>query len=210
MNKSLSPSIGCSVPPRAAALDPLDEARIDLEALGVQLVLLDPLRADRRERTRTDVQGQKPVLDSALVQTREQRGIEVQTGGRRRDRAGHARKYRLIALRVARVGNALDVRRQRRLAMLRDVIRDVAVERKLEQRVVARNDERPCAAGELYLGTDGGFVTRSDLRPEAPRSEDSLEQELDASAGRLPAEQPRRQHASVVQHEQVVGRKQLR
>ena len=104
----------------------------------MQLVILDALGADRLERSRADVQREERALDAARLERREQRGVEVQPRGRRRDRARRAPEHRLVALAVARLGRALDVRRQRHLAVLAPERCGVAVERELDEALVAR------------------------------------------------------------------------
>ncbi len=52
------------------------------------------------------------------------------------------------------------------------------------------------------------LVAGADHRERERRLDDALDQRLDAPAGRLASEQPRLQHARVVEHEQVAGHEQ--
>ena len=52
------------------------------------------------------------------------------------------------------------------------------------------------------------LVAGADHRERERRLDDALDQRLDAAAGRLASEQPRLQHARVVEHQQVAGHEQ--
>ena len=52
-----------------------------------------------------------------------------------------------------------------------------------------------------------GLLADAELRARFVRAGDALDQDLDRTAGFLAAEQPRRQHAGVVEHQQIAGRR---
>jgi hypothetical protein len=102
---------------RARAHDRRRRRRAHLVALAVHDVLGDALGAHRLERAGADVQRHRGALDAARGERGEQLGVEVQRRSRRRDRARPLGEDGLVARAVARVVGALDVRRQRHVAM---------------------------------------------------------------------------------------------
>ena len=203
MKSRLSPANGASLPPRAAvssartlvvptattrpprARQRSTAAHVSADTsqpFGVQLVVLDALRAHGRERAGADVQRQERALDAARRERVEHRRIEVQPRRRRRDGARRAREHGLVALAVRGVGRARDVRRQRRLAVRFEERHDVAVELDLRELAGARDDARPRAAGQLDVAARQRLVARAQVHERAARPEQPLEQQLDAPA----------------------------
>ncbi len=134
----------------------------------------------------------------------------MQAGRRRRDGARRAREHGLVTLAVARIRRALDVRRQRHFAVLAPKRSGIAIERELDEAVVARVDARAPPAVELDLGAGLRHVARTQLHEHAAGTEKALEQQLDASAARRAlAAKARRQHASVVADEQVARMQEI-
>ena len=130
---------------RARARDRRRGGGADLEALAVHDVLGEALAAHRLERAGADVQRDRRALDAARAQRREQLGVEVQRRGRRRDRAGPLGEHGLVALDVVAFVGALDVGRQRHVAVA------------LEQAPAARRESA------------GGTANRRCPRGRAPR-----------------------------------------
>ena len=81
--------------------------------LAVHLMRVDIQRAHRRKGACADMQRDERAADLARLRCRKYRVIEVQAGGRRGDRAQCARIHCLIALLIAILRRAVNVRRQR-------------------------------------------------------------------------------------------------
>jgi hypothetical protein len=200
---------GHDAPARGAATrDCFAGRRRHLQPFRMQLVILDALRSNGRESTRADVQRQKRVLDAELRERSELRTIEMQTCGRRGHGARRARIHGLVAFAIRLARDARDVRRQRHLAVGFEKRHDVAVELELKQRAVAPDHARARFAGQLELAARLRLVTGLELEERAPGAEQALEQQLDAPAARLLRLQPGRQHARIVQHEQIAASEQ--
>jgi hypothetical protein len=126
MKMSVSPVIGCSVPPRAAdssarsAVVPTATMRppaarvasdgghgpgADLEPLAVHAVLGDALHAHRLEGAGADMQRHARLLHAALLQRLQQRLVEVQRRRGRRHGSGTVGEDGLVArLVLGRIG----------------------------------------------------------------------------------------------------------
>ena len=88
------------------------------ETLAVHAMLRQIFALDRLERARTHVQGEVRERDAARLQACQHRLVEMQSRGRRSDRARIARIDGLVAFAVVFVGGTLDVRRQRHFAVV--------------------------------------------------------------------------------------------
>ena len=82
---------------------------------------------------------------------------------------------------------------------------EVGVEREVEQIAFPLPDRRDGPAVEIDPRAGSRAAAGADLEPARPRIEQSLEQQLDSPARLFPPGEPGRQHASVVQHQQVPG-----
>ena len=166
--------------------------------------------------------------DAALPEPADELRREMQSGGRRGDRAVVVREHGLIVGAIARVGRAprRDVGRQRHVAPLLD--------RLVEHGTMEREGERHLAA--LALVFDGGielaeeahlalFAEAHDVaggeplgRPHegapARAVEAPVQRRLDGGLGGAAADaaalQPRRNHLGVVDDERVTGLQQVR
>ena len=175
-----------------------------LVALGVHQVLLERLGAQRLEGARAHMQRDARRARCPRGQRRQQRRIEMQAGGRRGDRARYARPEALVALAVAIAGRPLDIGRQRHLAVPLEEGRPPAAAvppprtapcRAMQSRPGRRRSAAPCRARTALLSRSCTSARRSPER--------ALEQQLDAPAGGLARRQPRRQHARIVEHQQI-------
>ena len=139
-------------------------------------------------------------------------GVEMQRRRRRGDRARPLGEHGLVALDVLAVVGAVDVGRQRHVA--------VALEQFQRLGRKAQAKERGVAAGAAeHLGVEGvgeaddaaGLrrLARAHLRDHDAVGLDALDQRLDRAAARLDAEQARLDHRRVVDDEQVAGAQQL-
>ena len=196
---------------RAGAADLPDQMGTDVEPLAVHMVILQIVRPHRLERAGAHMQGDIAELDAALAQFGQDRLVEMQAGGGRRDRTGLAREHGLVALHVAGVGVPLDVRRQRHLAQLQQQFfqRLRRLETQSEETFVAAQHQRMAAVGQLDPATFLRLLADPELHGGLVRAGDPLDQDLHRAAGVLAPVQPRRQHAGVVEHQQVAGAKEV-
>ncbi len=162
------------------------------EALTVHAMLRQVLALDRLEGACADVQGEVRERDATRLETRKHRRVEMQSRGRRSDRARIARVDGLVALAVVVVGGTRDIRRQRHFAVAFEIVdqRHVGVETKPEKAPVALQRGRARSVGQLDAGTDARRMAGAKLHPRFIRRDDALEHEFDAAAGGFAAEQP--------------------
>ena len=140
---------------------------------------------------------------------RHQRGIEMQAGGGRRDRAAVARKHALVALAVLRL--------PRRAGYRAAAARRRESRRTPAPRPACAPATGPAAApGSAPRRRPSRFPARPDrlagaqLHQRGAVREDALEEHLDATAGGLGPHHPRRDHARVVEDQQVARLQQTR
>src|SRR5262245_6370016 len=110
-----------SAPSRLAFLNCCDGIRADRGPFGMHDMLARVIRLHRLEGTQPDMERYSSHVNLAFAQPVEDRGCEMQSRCRRRDRAISLCIDRWVALAVRFSGLALaDVRRQRDAAMLRE------------------------------------------------------------------------------------------
>ena len=155
------------------------------------------------------MQGNRGGTHAALGEALQQRCVKVQTGCRRRHRTGVAGKHALVALPILGVGRPTDVGRQRHGAMRLKIGQHFL--RKL------RLPEFPLAAEHAHLAgralqcspqADGFAVP--DLHQGGSLGERTLQQHLHGAAGGLAQPQTCRDHARIVENQQVTRLQQLR
>ena len=174
-------------------------------------VLVETVGAHRLKGAGTHVQGEVAETDAAPFQRVQQRVVEMQAGGRRGDGTDLACIYRLVTLVVVAARLALDIWRQRQAAG----VQQPALQRL--RNVEAQPVELAFAAEHLGLAAGVqrdprphlGRLADAELRARLVGAEQALDQDLDAAAGRLLPEQPRRNYSGVVEHQQVTGGQQL-
>ena len=199
---------------RPAAGDERRGGGRDLEPLGVHRVLAHVVDPHGHERTEPDVQGHRRHDVAASGERVDQRGGQVQAGGRRRDRAGLRREDRLVALGVVGRGVAFDVRRQRHGAVGRHQRQRVAVDDHRDRRVAAGRprtgdpdhrvaDVQRIPDLELLLGTPQAAPGVAD---DAGHGLGLDEQQLDGAAGGTFRHDPRRDHPRVIDDDHRAGR----
>ncbi len=113
-------------------------------------VLLDIVHPHRLKSARSDMQRDEGMPDTASGERREQLGIEVQSRGRRRHRAGVARVYSLIALAIGGFRRPVHIGRQRHVAVALEVRQHRHGEFEAEQLVLAAQHARRGAAGQRH------------------------------------------------------------
>jgi hypothetical protein len=101
---------------RARAADLFDQLGADVEPLAVHAMLAHVVDAYRLESAGADMQGDVAELHATRAQRIQQRIVEMQSRGRRRDGADLAREHGLVAFVVVGARLAVDVRRQRQAA----------------------------------------------------------------------------------------------
>ena len=197
---------------RARALDGIDGRGRDLVGLRMHPVLGQVLGLHRLEGARADVQRHERLLDAAICERLEQRRIEMQAGGRCRDRAPDARVHGLVALGVFGDRRVGDVGRQRQLAVALEPGVQVAdaFEPEAEETAIARLDGRARIRGQEDDAADAGRMARPHLHDRRVRPGDALDQHLDFPAAGLAPADARVDDARVVEHQQVVGGQQRR
>ena len=179
--------------------------------LGMHAVFLDVLGPDRLEGAGAHVQRDGRDRGSPLPDLSEHLRIEMQARGRRRDRARAApRRPSGSARRPRRPGTWRDVGRQRHAAAALEHRGDRLGEAHAHEVVLAAEhldgdavaDREPMARLERVPGVAE--------RERLALAEDALDEELDAAAGALAAEQARLDDARVVQHQRVARVDQVR
>ena len=93
--------------------DLLRGGRRDLVRLRIDPVLLDVLGAHRFECAVANVQRERGASDAGGIEKREEAIVEVQAGGRCRDRSADPCVHRLVPLAVVGCVGTMNVRRQR-------------------------------------------------------------------------------------------------
>ncbi len=169
----------------------------------------DVAGAHRLERAGADVQGEEGELDAACAQALEERRVEVEPCGRRRDRARGARIDGLVTRLVLGGRRVRDVGRERHLAVALEHVEHLAVEAEPEEVALARDDRGVDRAGEAQASPRLRRVARPDLRERLAGIERALDEHLDLAARILDAVEPRLHDPRVVEHEHVAGREEL-
>ena len=172
-------------------------------------VIFDGFHAHRLEGAGADVQRHERHFHALGAQRRQQRFVEVQAGGRCGDRARLLAVDRLIQLAVGVLIRASDIRRQRHMAGRVENGEDIAfvVEAQLEQRLVARHHGGGDALviPQQQLGARLRRFRRAHVRQHAMVVQHALHQHFNLAAADLAAEHARRDHAGIVEHQQVAG-----
>ena len=187
------------------AVDRLGGGRLHPVGLGVDGVLVQLVDGHRPEGVQADAQRHRDDLVAA-AELGPQSVVEVQAGGRRGGRAGVAGVHGLVAAGV--VGLAVDVGRKRHLAhVLERVLQRPGDERRhphpaLPQPLV---DPKAGLAGGHRLALAQAGVRAGQRLPGAV-AQRLQQQQLDRAAGGPAGVHAGRQHARVVDHDQVVGR----
>ncbi|CAD5375534.1 hypothetical protein OF001_U10221 [Pseudomonas sp. OF001] len=192
---------------RPAGVHRIHHVLADLQPLAVHVVVLDALDAYRLEGASADVQGDEGGVHALFADRGEQTIVEVQAGGGRGHRTGLALVGvdGLVALAVGVLVGAVDVRRQRHVAHALEQHQHRLGEAQLEQRVVAGEHLGLAAAVDVDQAARLGRLAGTHMGQHAPLVEQALDEDLQATAGGLLAEQPRRDHPGVVEHHQVAG-----
>ena len=159
-----------------------------------------------------DMQGDLRARDAQRVDARHQLRIEMQAGRGCGDRAGNAGEDALVALDVGLIRGPRDVGRQRRRAVCleerqhlggRFDFPEIAV---FVTAVAGDHRHRSAIGVDDHPFADG--LAGPQLRQRAPLADGPLQEHLDAPARILGAEQARRNHARVIEHQQVAGSQQ--
>ena len=225
MNSRLSPANGAKLAPARRSLERAHARRADgddaaaalaatldgrtgfrghFQPLGMQLVVLDALRAHGRERTGADVQRQKRALDAARGERVEHCGIEVQAPpSAPQRRPARAQTPSDSARDPPRQASARCTAATASGRALRDrarASRSSSISTSSPTRAPTRARARP---GSSISPPGCGLWLARRCTSARRGAEHALEQELDAPARRLAAQDARRQHARVVEDEQI-------
>ena len=172
---------------------------------------LDLDRAHRRESAGTNMQRHRRGADARVGQRFEDVVGEMQPRSGRRDRAGLRRIHGLVVVDVGGTDGAMYIMRQRERAVAIQYLFDRNFAFSYDDWAsgprIARNSERVTVAQD-----EARIVLEHAMRPNQrepcargtfSRTGRPHHQQLDAAARLLLREQPRRQHARVVQHDQI-------
>ena len=200
-------------PRRARFTDRARRLRADLELFAVHRVVVEIVGRNRLECPEADVERHVRHADAARSERLEERSREVETGGRRGDRARRAREDGLVALAIGGSVGARDVRRERDVAVPRDRVANGELaarsKRDLEETAVSsREDARRERVAERDLGAyREGLAALAERGPAFFRALGPLsadEEDLHAASARLRPEEARRNDAGVVEDEQRI------
>ena len=186
--------------------------RADIQPLAMHRMVFEPLRAHGLERACADMQGDITGIDAAFTQHLQQCLVEMQTRGRRRNRTGLARIDRLIALVVGGLRSAIDIGWQRHAPdpQQQFLQRLDGFETQPEEFAVTAEHTDFGAVVQEDARTHLRFLANPELRARLVRAGHALDQDLDRATTFLVPEQSRRQHAGIVEDEQVAGAQQRR
>ena len=194
------------------------QLRAHVDVLGVHVMLLDFGRAHRLEGPGPHVQRQERGFHAGRAQRLDQRRIEMQAGGRRRHRAVAGRVDRLVALAIERGVRPVDVGRQRHVpdGLHHRERRAILGKFQLEHVLVPAQHAHARGLAALVVEQEdlaAGLrrLAGAQLRQHAASAEQPLHQHLHgATGGGLAAEHACRDHARVVEHQQVARTQQAR
>ena len=193
-------------PPRArVAATAATVARGHLHDFRMHAMFGDVVDAHGLERARADVQRDVREFGACVATGLEHRCVEMQAGRRRRHRAGLAGIDGLVALAVGRFGSPPEIRRQRHFAVpLEYRVRGGA---ELDQPEAARRDPATVAVSPPGRRTSvparAGLLERNCTSARVA-AQQALQQDLDpAAAVALVPRQARRDHARVVEDQQI-------
>lgn len=173
--------------------------------LAVHAVLAEVVHPHRLEGAGAHVQREPGAVRAVGLDAFEQSLVEMQAGRGRSDRAGVAREHGLVARLVGFAGGALDVGRQRQLAVALEQREQVFTLRKAQVKEFANATEHLDLEGIGKAQAAAGFgrLARAHLRERLVRTDRALDQHLDLAATVLDAMQPCVDDAGVVEYEQV-------
>ena len=148
-------------------------------------------------------------LHAAQANGGEQGLVKMQSGGGGGDGAAVLGKHRLIALLVALQRRPLQIRRNRHLALRRQQFRPRRLAIQGKQRLMPPGHAQFRRANANHPANLRRF-RGAHISIRLMRALQALQQNLDAAAAFLLPEQPRRQHARIVEHQQIIGLEQIR
>ena len=176
----------------------------------MHLMLIDVVRAHRRKRSRPHMQRHEGMRDIPRAQRCKHCLVEMQSGGRGRDRAERASVHRLIALPVRLLGAAIDVGRQRHLPVRLKELDHVAGEPQHKQLALAPDHGGALAARELHGGPVLQALAGAHMHQRRIRAQRPLQQQFDPSAAVLHAISAGRNDARIVENQQIPRLEQRR
>ena len=197
------------ITPRPHGVQLLGRVARDLAPFLVHHVLRWIFVAHRAERAGTDMQKHVRHFDAAGPQRVEQVGGEVQTRRGGRDRAARLRVHGLVPGDVARFVGALDIRRQRHMAVLLDRAGHIAIRVQAhDARATGRrvHDFDAEVGGDRDHAARAQFATRVNHRFVVVTIDRPEQQDLRRTAAFPMPQQSRAEHLGGVHHDRVAGR----
>ena len=162
------------------------------------------------ECARADVQGHEGVADARGRSFLEHCIVEMQARRRRCHGSGFTGINGLVALVIRGLRLALEVGRQRHLAMRVKIRQQRRREIQPEELAIASGHRRSHAGRKLQPRSLAGCLAGTHLRDRLRLSLQPLDQHFAAPAGFLAAAQPRVDHARIIKYEQIAWPQQQR
>ena len=188
------------------------QVRAHIQPLAVHDMVFQIFRAHGLKGAGTHMQGNVSGLYPFGLQPIQQRLIEMQAGGRRRHRTGMTGEYGLVTRVVIRIGITLDIRWQGHAA---EPV-EQGFDRLLGFKAQAVELLVTAEYGQYRTVGQGNRASRlrrfrgADLGAHALVGQKPFNQDFDLAAGLLLAIQACRNHAGVVEDQQVTGLQQVR
>ena len=123
---------------------------------------------------------------------------------------GFARIDGLVALAIGGLGRAIDIGRQRHRAVRLEELQHVARELQVKQLALAPDHARAVPPGSATAAPAFKPLLARACTSAVSRRQHPLQQQLDPPAAVLDAVNARRDHARVVEHQQIAGAQQRR
>ncbi len=169
----------------------------------MHLVRVDVIHPHRLKSAGAHMQSDEGMAHAPSPQRRKNLLVEMQSGGRARlRRPSCARIHGLVALLIRAFRRPVDVGRQRHCAVRLEKSQHVAGELQPEQIPLPCLHARGMAPGQPHRSRPFSVPCWLEVHQRGVRAEHPLEQHLDAAAALLGAENPRGDHARIVEHQQ--------
>src|ERR1700733_10558541 len=169
----------------------------------MHLMPFDVVRPHRLEGAGTHMQGDERMAYSARLERGKSVGVEMQPRRGRSHGAEDARIHGLIALAIVAFRLPRDVGRQGYFAVSLEESRHLAREPQMEQIALSSEHARRMTSGQFDRGARLQALAGAQLHQRGVRRQGTFEQNFDASAAFLEAECTRRNHARIVENQQI-------
>ena len=183
----------------------------DLQPFGMHDVPVEVIHPHGLEGACPDMQRDLRPSNAQFSQALQHGCIEMQSGCGRRDRTLTAGIEGLIAGIIGLVIRPLNIGGQRNVTLSGHDVGEGRFDRmQTEQITLATGQHQARAIGELDDRSRPGRLAGADMGERLVRRQQTFDQDLDPSAGRLLTEQPGAHDAGVIEDEQVIRAQQAR